>query len=899
MSERDVIADALELPSGARFVKCALQVNPHHYGGTFRGHHSKGSPADYARAIVDKAVELGVSVLAVTDHNSVRDVAAFKRAAANFDVAIFPGFELASTEGLHVLCLYPPDTDEDRLNRFLGEFGVREPDPSAELCDKSFTEILGVVRQQGGVTIAAHVTGSKGLFTGLSGLACIKAWQNENLLAIQIPASIDDLPEGERKIVENKNAEYRRDHMAGERQAVAVLNAKDVHTPEALEDSSATCWIKMSPDVSVDGLRQAFLDPDSRIRLNSVAEPEEHSELVALAWEGGGFLDGAAIHLNPNLNVLVGGRGTGKSTVVESLRYVLGLDPLGEDARKAHEGIVRKVLRNGTKVSLLVRSHHPAVREYRIERTVPNPPQVRDESQNRLKLLPRDVMPRVEVYGQHEISELTDSPEKLVLLLDRFIQPDESLNRRKADVQGELERTRKVILNTLSEFDGIEERLAVLPSLEETLERFRDAGFEDRLREQSLLVREERVLDSIPERVQVFRESLQALRQELPIDLAFLSDRALKELPGRHILADANDVLERLSRDLQEAADLIESSLKRADERTGEIGSRWAERKSGVEVAYQKILRELQKSAVDGGEFIRLRREIESLRPLSERRSLLERLLAEQRERRSALHDEWEDLKASAFRELDRAAKKVNADLNGLVEVEVVMAGNREPLSDLLRQEVNGRFSETIRALEQAPDLSLSELVNLCRAGGREVQERYEIPLGQAENLAQVSADALMRIEELELPPTTTVKLNVAPPGEPPSWRPLDDLSKGQKATAVLLLLLLESDAPLIIDQPEDDLDNRFITEGVLPRMRDAKRHRQFVFSTHNANIPVLGDAELILGLDASGEAEKGRALIKPEHMSSIDSEPVRELVESILEGGKTAFETRRLKYGF
>ena len=122
---------------------------------------------------------------------------------------------------------------------------------------------------------------------------------------------------------------------------------------------------------------------------------------------------------------------------------------------------------------------------------------------------------------------------------------------------------------------------------------------------------------------------------------------------------------------------------------------------------------------------------------------------------------------------------------------------------------------------------------------------------------------------------------------------------KGQKATAVLLLLLLESDAPLVIDQPEDDLDNRFIADGVVPRIREEKRRRQFVFSTHNANIPVLGDADLILGLDALGEAVDGKAFIASEHMGSIDDPPVRELVEEILEGGKNAFETRRRKYGF
>ena len=130
-------------------------------------------------------------------------------------------------------------------------------------------------------------------------------------------------------------------------------------------------------------------------------------------------------------------------------------------------------------------------------------------------------------------------------------------------------------------------------------------------------------------------------------------------------------------------------------------------------------------------------------------------------------------------------------------------------------------------------------------------------------------------------------------------WRTLKELSTGQKATAVLLLLLLDSDAPLIVDQPEDDLDNRFITEGIVPRMREEKCRRQFILSTHNANIPVLGDAELILGLTPAGDATAGSAHVEREHMGSIDDATVQELVEELLEGGRDAFETRRRKYGF
>ena len=212
-----------------------------------------------------------------------------------------------------------------------------------------------------------------------------------------------------------------------------MINAQDVCSPSDFDKPGASCWIKMS-EVSVEGLRQAFLDPDSRVRLTSDRLPEDHAEFVSIVWQGG-FLDGAAIHFNENLNVLVGGRGTGKSTVVESLRYVLGLEPVGEEARKAHDGIVRHVLRSGTKISLLLRSHRPNKQEYRIERTIPNPPVVRDPNRNVVNLTASEIAPQIEVYGQHEISELTKSPEKLTRLLERFVERDAALERRKGDIR--------------------------------------------------------------------------------------------------------------------------------------------------------------------------------------------------------------------------------------------------------------------------------------------------------------------------------------------------------------------------------------------------------------------------------------------------------------------------------
>ena len=891
MTRPDPIQAALRLPGGARFFKCALQVNPFAYLKANAKATRFADERTYNDAIIQACRDESIDAIAVTNHYDVEGSRGLLEDARKAGIYAFPGFEAVTKDGVHLLCLFDLQTDLKTLDRIIGDCGVHRATKGSPTGKYDVTELLTESRKWGALCIAAHVAGDGGLLRKLTGRPRINAWTAAELLACSLPGAIADAPTDLRLILENKEAEHRREW------AVAVVNAKDVNSPEDLEDPGASCWIKMAT-ASLEGLRQAFLDPGSRIRLNSDPAPEEHAELVALTWEGG-FLDGAAIHFNTNLNVLVGGRGTGKSTVIESLRYVLGLDTLGDDARKAHEGIVRHVLGSAAKISLLVRSHRPARREYRIERTIPNPAVVRDEQGQVSSLSPGQVLPRVEVYGQHEIAELAKSREKRTRLLDRFVERDPTITRRKADVRSELEKTRRQLGEVRVESQQIQERLATLPGLEETLKRFQEAGLEERLREQSLVVREERVLKVITERMDPVRERLERLQQVVPIDRAFLSSKALDDLPAKEVLGQANAVLEQLERDIEDVAKRLAAALARADEGVAAIRAKWEERRREAQTRYEKILRELQKSRVDGEEFIRLRRQIEDLRPLREREALLQRLQAEQEQRRRALLAEWEDLKAEEFRLLDRAAKKVSRKLKDRIRVEVTASGDREPLERILREDVGGRLSEAIDLLTKVVDLSLPTLVDSSRAGAAALSKVYRLPPAQAERLAKAAPEVLMRIEELELPPTTRIELNTAAVGEPPAWQSLDDLSTGQKATAVLLLLLLESDAPLIVDQPEDDLDNRFITEGVVPRMREEKRRRQFVFSSHNANIPVLGDAELILGLIASGEAGHGSARIPPEQMGSIDSREVRELVEEILEGGKDAFEMRRLKYGF
>lgn len=892
-------ANADHTGRGAKFYRCAFQVNPAHYPGTFRGEDHGLDEGAYVTAVLDKCVELGVEVIAVTDHNHAGSIGLFRQQASLRAITVFPGFEVASSEGVHVLCLYAPETSDTELQRFLGQLDITNTEPSTSLSRKALNELLSCVKEQGGQTIAAHVTHDKGLLNTLHGQARINAWKDPNLLCVQLPGSVDDAPEDKRPILKNQNAEYRRDPGAADGLAIAIVNACDVTRAEDLESPSATCWVKMT-EPSLEGLRQAFLDPFSRIRLASDDEAEPHAEFRRMTWQGG-FLDGCELPFNENLNVLVGGRGTGKSTVIESLRYVLGFEPLGTDARKMYADIVDHVLKNGTRVTLVVRVHAPAMRDYLIERTVPNASVVKDDVGTLLPLNPVDIVARAQVFGQHEISELTKDPERLTRLLDRFIGTDDASKVKKADLAPKLAASRSRIVQFVEKHGQLEEQLSALPKLEETLKRFQEAGIEEKLKNKSQLVREEQILKITGERVGLVRELASKLRSAVPLDKAHLAALKAEELPAAETLAPLHEVLTALDQAVESAAQALEQAVATADSRCGGVQTIWGERREMVEAAYEKILREMQKSKsnVDGEEFIRLRRQIEALNPLKEELTQVAKQLTEAREKRRGLIVEWENAKADEFRALEKAAKKVTRQLERRVRVQVTFAAVRDGLIALLKERPGGRLKEALDTLAERPDLSLSELANKARGGKEELVNAYGMLPAQAERLAQAGDSVWMEVEEFDLPATTTIELNVSPEGTDVSWRKLEDLSTGQKATAVLLLLLLDSDAPLVVDQPEDDLDNRFITESIVPRMKREKRRRQFIFATHNANIPVLGDAELIIGMSAKGESDDGRAALSAKHMGAIDSQGVRELVEDVLEGGRRAFELRRKKYGF
>jgi ABC-type lipoprotein export system ATPase subunit len=165
--------------------------------------------------------------------------------------------------------------------------------------------------------------------------------------------------------------------------------------------------------------------------------------------------------------------------------------------------------------------------------------------------------------------------------------------------------------------------------------------------------------------------------------------------------------------------------------------------------------------------------------------------------------------------------------------------------------------------------------------------ERADLNDNQAEKVISYlgNPDVLQSLETVELVDEPKIELN-----DNGHYKDSRALSTGQKCTAILPILLMESVKPLVIDQPEDNLDNRFVSETVVKNLRSVKCRRQLIFVTHNPNIPVLGDAEGVFVLDSDGSA--GR-LVTSGNVDGCKTEII-----TLLEGGEDAFVQRKERYG-
>jgi PHP family Zn ribbon phosphoesterase len=886
----DGIAEAVSRQAGARFYKCALQVNPFAYSARHAKQSSHKNEAEYNAAIVAECLKEGVDVVGITDHFRVATSESLAAALTASGIRVLLGFEAVSSDGVHLLCLFPDSTSTHELERTIGACGVTDLEAESPQSDQTCEQLLQSIPKKGGIVIAAHACSAGGLLVMLKGQTRARVWSSPALHAIALPGARAAAPDEFRHIIANKDPAHARGR------SLAIINANDVNAPDMLADPSSTTWIKMASP-SIEGLRQAFLDWESRIRLNSDPKPTAHTELIAVSWAGG-LLDGQCLRFNEGLNVLIGGRGAGKSTLIESLRYAFDLPPKGDEARRTHDSIIKSVLGQGATISVLIRSPLPSPQYYLIERIFGSRPRFRDQNGDLLeKLSPRSLLGSLEVYGQHEISELTRFPEKLAQLLRRFTEPTTDTTPTKSELKEQLERSRSAIAGETAEIGRIEEALAALPALKEHLKRFAAAGLDEKLKDKTLIDKEARLFEQAREMIEQAGELANHVIEQAGSEGPLVGEQN-KELLNAVIVTKLDSVQSKLLQKINAAGLSIEAAKIEATAAVDKIKAEWTPKQKAAEELYQKTLKELKAEGHDAAKFVTFKTQFERLKPKEAELRTRKKALGQLQKERSEILAKWDAAKAEDFRELQKAARKVSKRLKDRVRVNVRSSVSLDQLEAVIRKHCSGNFSQALERLRNTENLALTDLGAAILEGPPALVKNYGFSQVSAERIAHGGTALALEVEECELPAEAVLELNVGSEAAQ-TWKELDQLSTGQKATAVLLLLLLESDAPLVVDQPEDDLDNRFIADSVVPPMREEKRKRQFIFSTHNANIPVLGDAEQIVGLTSVVEGSIEHAIITDDLCGSIDTPAVKELVKELLEGGQEAFEFRRQKYGF
>lgn len=878
----------------ARFWKCALQVNSHSYI-KYRGKEHGLSETEYNAQLLKICLEEKIKVIGIADHGSVSGVDAIRNVMNPKGILVFPGFEISSSEKIHFVCLFPENASTTELNYYLGKLDFRGPEQGTLPLRLSAEQIFSKIEELGGFIYAAHCTEDRGLLKDRMN----HIWQNPSLKSAQIPGSIEDLKGTEddfyRKALLNKNLDYKREI------PIAVINAKDVEKPETLKDSKASCLIKMT-NPSFEAFKQAFQDPDSRVRLNSEVFEEYYSRIESVKITGG-YLDEADIDFSEHLNTVIGGRGSGKSTLLESVRYALELEPVAVSAKRQHQEIIKENIgKSRGRIELIIRSSVMNGQKYTIARRYGENATVKDEKGEISSFLPSDILPGCEVYGQNEIYEIAQDQRAQKQLLGRFLgtEHNEYEEKIKAALKA-LEQNRSRLSKAIESRASVEDELNQLPKLQERLQQFRELGIEDKLKIIPHLEAEKRLKRRIEdEELDKIAQAVVQINDALP-DTEFLSDSRIKMLPHSDLLKKIRKSLDGLK---TEAKQMLEKLIVISEKHRVEIVQHMTALEQGIrdeedklENTFKRLPSTEGKSGREvGTEYQRLLQTIESISPKKNALETWKVQVAELLRQRLSLLDEISSYRAERTAKFEKTIKKLNNKLKNNLKLAVKPEANRQPVIDFLldcnlENVASGRL-EWIRKVDDFSQLKLAELIE---KGPEELTSSdWGITPTVANALSKLSASKLLELQEIELPDLIEIQLNIAHQGTP-EYRPLARLSTGQQCTAILHLLLLQNRDPLIMDQPEDNLDNAFIADRIVMELRNAKLNRQFIFATHNANIPVFGDAEWIGVLTV----EDGRGVISAENQGAVDDPNVKEQAATILEGGKTAFNQRKLKYGY
>jgi predicted ATPase len=628
-------------------------------------------------------------------------------------------------------------------------------------------------------------------------------------------------------------------------------------------------------DLSFGAVKYALTDLQFRV---SKALPKvQHSRVDAVRFEGG-FLDGVRVPFSPHLNCLIGIQGSGKSSILESLRYALDI-PFGEKAQDQEykQALLPYVLKSGGKIVVEATDRHGT--KYEIRRILGHQPDVYVDGKLRPGILIRETIIRKPLYfGQKDLSAAgkgfgQDLVEKLV---------GESLRT----IRGTIAAATTAVKTTADDFRTIhsnaeDQRTAEdeLRDVKFRLEQFDSHGVKEKLQKQVEFNRDLAYCQDLGERVQTWISALEASAVE--------AKECFDDVKP-HVSQHNAELFERYEKNIAEMKKTVAEAgklLHTAQKSLGEfikLRKQLETTRDGLKDDFAETERQLVKALESQG--------VTSIEPdtyvkLTQGKAALEKKISELAKKTSKentkkdamltavaeLNEAWH----AEFKQISTALTRINAAQPAL-KVDSAFKGDKAAF--VAKMEETFRGNNIRKDTYQAIAEKYVDFASICS----DLENAAGHAKSKAQTFKEIFSDKMSELLCFQVPNSYEITYH---------GKPLKSHSLGQRASAMMLFLLSQDENDLLlIDQPEDDLDSQTVYEEVVKLIRKLKPRQQFIFATHNANFPVLGDAELV----AASRAEEDRIIVES---GSIDTKSCQSKIVTIMEGGIEAFERRKAIY--
>jgi chromosome segregation protein len=929
------------MDAGAHYFKSDLQVHtPRDRAWTGPRPTSDADRKDYAKEFVAACRGRGLRAVAITDHHDlvffdyIRAAAETERDTAGGELlpgerlVVFPGLELTLEVPCQALLILDADFPSQRLSAVLDLLAIEPTDATeAQHGEPGHLAIQDLAQLHQRLDEPSWLRGHYTIFPNVTENG------HKTLMRAGMQAKYRDMPcvggyvDGDASEIGTGNTQkFAGQDSAWGNKRIAVIQTSDSRSATFETLGRHSTWIKWSQPTA-EALRQACLAQESRI---AHKEPQVPAVVITrLNVTNSKFMGPVDLELNPQYSALIGGRGTGKSTCLEYLRWALCDQPpepskdddLSEQTGR-RERLINQTLKpfaSQVEVHFLLNGIPHMVRRYAETGDV----MLKVGTGELQPATPDDVraLLPIEAYSQRQLSSVGVRIAELTRFITRPIRNRlEEIGDREAEAAGESRQNFASLLRhrTLSKAVA-RDKLAVESLNQQTAEM--RGGLSGLSEDDRKLLTDKPAYDQADQLVAGLQRKLTQASAELENAHQAIerlaSDGAVSVpdgLPERQTLLDLHVEMHAL---LGGVGASIGSTVDELAEKTvegsrvGALLEQWTSQSKKFADQYAAAA---ERSTAQASK-------LEELRQLEDRqRQLQENISAQEEElsglgspgdRHADLRGAWRAIQDERSNALQAQCDELTHLSGGLIRATLQGGAETSALKDRIADAISGSGVRATKVEAFANRIAASEQPLV--AWHDAMEELEQLLVDEPDDLASVSLRSALSIfssQELtkmlaKLTPDAVLELSLVPLEPQPLFEyqtkeheyiRFSDASAGQQATALLGLLLSYGGPPLIIDQPEDDLDSQAIL-SVVEQLWAAKHRRQLIFSSHNANLVVNGDAELVVVCDyrAAGDLSAGKIKLQ----GAIDIPDMREEITVVMEGGEKAFRLRKEKYGF